>query len=257
MNFRQLFVFALFFLHSIFSSAEVLFEGYYKVTQFKKHIGFAVIRHETDGKAKTFKTTSFVRLAKQKFDMTEAYTAVSDEAFVPISLSYMAAGDKKTKTIEAKVKNLQLTGTVNEDGKKTKLNSALPKGAFFSSALYYLMLKNGSSLKTGNKFDYVGITEEGPVPMNGTVSIDKNMVSQGSLQLFKVNNQFAGSDYDNLVNARGEVLSAITPATQLQTELVKNAEEATAGIKLTAGTLEKIFGKKPEGKINSLNGKAK
>jgi hypothetical protein len=85
------------------------------------------------------------------------------------------------------------------------------------------------------------------------VTVDKKMVTQGTSQLMKVNNQFAGSDYDNLVNSHGEVVSAITPATSIVTELVKDPSDALEGIKVAKGTLEKIFGNLPEGKVNSKN----
>ena len=121
---------------------------------------------------------------------------------------------------------------------------------FLSSALYYLMLQSKDGLKTGAKFDYAAITEEGPVVMNGTVNVDNKMITQGPLQLLKITNNFAGSEYTNLVTPRGEVISAITPATSIETELVKNKTDATEGVKLAAGTLEKIFGKMPTGKTN-------
>lgn len=238
------------FSFSITVKAELLFEGYYKVTQFKKHIGFLVLRHEIDDKNGNFKTTSFIKLGKGGFDLTESYQAVSDSELAPVSINYLAAGDKKTKTVNVTFKNQKMTGTAVEDGKTTKLNEKAPKGVFLSSALYYLMLKSKNGLKTDSKFDYSAITEEGPVVLNGTVSVEKKMVTQGSNQLLKINNRFAGSDYDNLVTSRGEVVSAITPATAIESELVKNKEEATEGIKLSPGTLEKIFGNVPTGTTN-------
>jgi hypothetical protein len=253
MKLRQLSLFLLLVVFANILHAEVLFEGYYKVSQFKKHIGFLVLRHEIDDKTKNFKTTSFIKLAKGGFDMTESYTAVSDSTLIPVSLSYIAVADKKTKTIDAKIKNMKLTGTVTEDKKKTKLDTTLPKGTFFSSALYYLMLQSKEGLKTGSNFDYTALTEEGPVALSGTVSVDKKMVSQGAAQLLKVNNRFAGSDYDNMVNSQGEVISSITPATSIESELVKDPVEALEGIKVTKGTLEKIFGDLPQGKVNSKN----
>lgn len=150
-----------------------------------------------------------------------------------------------------------MTGTAVEDGKTVKINETLPKGIFLSSALYYIMLKSKDGLKTDTKFDYSAITEEGPVVMTGTVSVDKKMVTQGTQQLLKINNRFAGSDYDNLVTSRGEVISANTPSTMIESELVKNKDEATEGIKLTAGTLEKIFGNVPAGTTNPLHAKGK
>lgn len=253
MKLRQLSLFLLVFIVNSIVHAEILFEGYYKVTQFKKHVGFLVLRHEIDDKTKNFKTTSFIKLAKGGFDMTESYEAVSDSSLVPLSLTYLAVADKKTKTIDAKIKNMRLSGSVVESGKKTKLDATLPKGTFFSSALYYLMLQSKDGLKTGANFDYVALTEEGPVALNGTVTVDKKMVTQGASQLMKVNNRFAGSDYDNLVNSQGEVITSITPATSIESELVKDPVEALEGIKVTKGTLEKIFGNLPQGKVNSKN----
>ena len=243
------------FVFSLSANAELLFEGYYKVTQFKKHIGFLVLRHEIDAKTKNFKTTSFIKLAKGGFDLTETYQAVSDGELAPVSINYLAAGDKKTKTIDVKFKNGKMTGLVTEDGKKSKINETTTKGVFVSSALYYLMLKSKDGLKTDTKFDYAAITEEGPVVMKGSVAVDKKMVTQDSLQLLKVTNNFAGSDYENLITTRGEVVAAITPATSIESSLVKNKDEALAGIKLAAGTLEKIFGDTPAGKTNVYHSK--
>lgn len=237
------------------ADAELLFEGYYKVSQFKKHIGFLVLRHEIDGKTKNFKTTSFIKLGKGGFDLTESYQAVSDSELAPISINYLAAGDSKTKTLDVKFKNGKMTGLVVEDGKKSKINETTTKGVFLSSALYYLMLKSKDGLKTDTKFDYAAITEEGPVVMKGSVAVDKKMLTQDSLQLLKVTNNFAGSEYENLITTRGEVISALTPATSIESALVKNKDEALAGIKLSAGTLEKIFGDLPSGKTNVYHSK--
>jgi hypothetical protein len=242
---------------SLSAHAEILFEGYYKVTQFKKHIGFLVLRHEIDDKTKNFKTTSFIKLGKAGFDLSESYQAVSSADLAPVSINYLAAGDRKTKTIDVKFNDQKMTGLVVEDGKKTKISEKIPKGVFLSSALYYLMLKSKEGLKTDSKFDYVAITEEGPVAMKGTVNVEKKMTTQGSLQLLKISNSFAGSEYDNLVTSRGEVVSASTPATSIESELVKTKEEAIDGVKLAAGTLEKIFGDTPSGKINVYQSKGK
>lgn len=244
-----LFIFV--FIFSTFAKAEIIFEGYYKVTQFKKHIGFLILRQELDPKTKNFITTSFTKLAKNGFDMTETYQATSDSNLNPVSLHYLAADGKNTaKTIDAEFKKGTMTGTAVENGKKTKLSTKIPDGVFLSSALYYLMLRSKDGLKTDSKFDFSAITEEGPVVMSGTAAVDKKLVTQGSLQLLKIKNSFAGSEYENLVTTRGEVVSAVTNSTSIETTLVKSSNEALEGIKMTAGTLEKIFGDVPAGKIN-------
>lgn len=239
------------------AQSEILFEGYYKVTQFKKHIGFLILRHEIEDKTNNFKSTSFVRLAKAGFDLSESYQAVSSADLAPLSISYLAVGDRKSKTVDVKFKDQKMIGTVVEDGKKIKVNEKIPKGVFLSSALYYLMLKSKDGLKTDTKFDYNAITEEGPVVMKGTVNVDKKMVTQGSLQLLKISNFYAGSNYDNMVTTRGEVVAASTPATGIESELVKSKEDAIKNIKIPAGTLEKIFGNTPTGTVNVYQSKGK
>lgn len=254
---RSIFVAAILLTFSLGVKAEVLFEGYYKVTQFKKHIGFMILRHEMDTKSKQFKSTSFIRLAKNGFDMTESYQATSDSELKPVKLSYLAAeGKSTTKTTEVVFKNGKMTGETVENGKKTKINAALnKKDIFLSSALYYLMLKSKDGLKTDSKFDFFAITEEGPAIMQGTAIVDKKMVTQGTLQLLKITNKFAGSEYENLVTSRGEVVSAVTKSTSIETELVKSNAEALEGIKVASGTLEHIFGNVPAGKVNVYQSK--
>ena len=100
--------FALFISISFYSAhaeAKIIFEGYYKVTQFKKHIGFLILRHELDDKSNNFRTTVFTKLGKEGFDMTESYKAESTTDLAPVSLSYLAVEKNKTKTIEAKIKD--------------------------------------------------------------------------------------------------------------------------------------------------------
>lgn len=243
-----LLTFTFFFLQKAHS--DILFEGYYKVTQFKKHIGFLVIRHELDAKTKHFKTTSYTRLDQNGFDMTESYQAISDAKLAPVSLNYLAASDKKnTKTIDVIFKKSKMSGSVIENGKTISINTAYKPDLFFSSALYYLLL-NKEGLKTGLARDFDAITEEGPAILHGKIVIDGKMITQGTLQLLKAKNSFAGSDYENLITSRGEIISGITPATNIETELVKNSAEATAGSKVSNSTLEKIFGDVPAGKVN-------
>lgn len=232
--------------------AEVLFEGYYKVTQFGKHVGFVVQRNELDAKTKEFKTTSFIKLAKNGFDMTESLQAVSSSELAPVSYSYIGTDGKKTKTIDATIKNNKLNAVIIEDGKTRKIDKKINKDSFLSSALYYVMLKSKEGLKTNTKFDFYAIAEETIDDTKGSATIDKKFVTVDKLQLLKVTNKFADSEYENLLTDKGEVYSAFTPATDIRSELVKNPDEAIAGIKIPKGVLEKLFGAIPVGKINPL-----
>lgn len=236
-----------------FSHAEVLFEGYYKVSQFKKHIGFFILRNEIDAKTKQFKTTTFMRLGKNGFNMTESLNAVSTTDFTPVSYSYLATDGAKSKTIDMTFKGDTMSGLVLDNGEKAKVSKKLPKGTFLSSSLYYMMLKSKEGLKTGTKFEFTAVAEELGDVTKGTSTIEKKMVSRGILQLLKANNSFAGMEYENYITNQGQNISALTAATGIETELMKNSEEAVQGVKISAGTLEKVFGKIPQGKTNVLN----
>lgn len=234
------------------TQAEVLFEGYYKVTQFNKHIGFIVQRNELDPKTKEFKTTSFLKLAKNGFDMTESLQAVSSSDLVPLKYTYMATDGKKSKSIDATVNKGKLKALITEDGKKSNIDKKISKDTFLSSALYYVMLKSKAGLKTNSNFEFTAIAEESVEETKGAATIDKKLVTEGKLQLLKIKNNYAGSDYENLLTDKGEVYSAHTPATDIRTVLVKDSAEAMEGIKISNGLLEKIFGDIPSGKINPL-----
>lgn len=237
---------------SLTAQAEVLFEGYYKVTQFNKHVGFIVQRNELDAKTKEFKTTSFLKLAKNGFDMTESLQATSTADLIPLKYSYIATDGKKTKTIDATISKNKLKAIIIEDGKSKKVEKKVNKDAFLSSALYYMMLKSKAGLKTNSNFDFYAIAEETIDDTKGSSQIDKKLVTVDKLQLLKVTNKFAGSEYENLLTDKGEVYSSHTPASDIKSELVKNPDDATEGIKIPAGVLEKIFGSVPAGKINPL-----
>lgn len=236
-----------------FARAEILFEGYYKVSQFKKHIGFFILRNEIDGKTKQFKTTTFLRLGKNGFNMTESLNAVSTTDFTPISYSYLATDGNKNKTIDMTFKGDSMTGLITENGEKSKVTKKIPKGTFLSSSLYYMMLKSKEGLKTGTKFEFSAVAEELAEVTKGTSTIDKKMVSRGVMQLLRADNSFAGMEYENLITNQGQNISALTTATGIETELMKNSEEAIQGVKVSAGTLEKVFGNVPTGKTNVLN----
>ena len=150
-----------------------------------------------------------------------------------------------------------MTAITTENGKTAKIEKKIPKGTFLSTTLYYLMLKSKDGLKTDAKYDFSAIAEELAEIKTGSAKVDKKMVTKGSLQLLKVNNKFAGMEYENLITERGEAVSAITAATGVETELVKSSEEAIEGIKVNSAVFEKLFGDIPAGKVNVYHAKGK
>lgn len=250
-------IIAILFLLSPHAQSEILFEGFYKVSQFKKHIGFVVQRNEIDPKTKNFKTTSILKLAKNGFDTTESLQAISDGDLRPVSYTYMMADGIKTKTIDAtfdfKSKEPKMNAVVTESGEKKKINKKITKDTFLSSALYYFMLKSKTGIKVDTKYDFTAIAEEVLEATKGSSVIQKKLVSSGPFQFLKSQNKFAGSEYSNLLNDRGEVFSSNTDATGIEIQLVKSSSDATEGVKMSNGLYEKIFGDIPAGQINQFH----
>lgn len=252
-------LFGLLFLSSSFANAAVVFEGYYKVSQFNNHIGFIIIKHELEPKSNNYIIQTYLRLAKKNFDMTETLKTVSDSNMKPVQYSYTALDKKKSKTIEGsvttdtKTKKEVLAVVAVEDGKKLALSVPYEKGVFFSSALYPMMLRGEKGLKTNMDLEFNAIAEEAAQVHTGTTKIAKSRITKDTFQLMKATNNFAGSSYDVLLTDKGEIVSTNDDKTGIKTELVRNKEEAIQDIKVNNKTLEQIFGSVPEGKNNSLN----
>lgn len=243
----------------IFAQASIVFEGFYKINQFKNHIGFVIIKHEVDPKTKNYTIKTYLRLAKKNFDLTETLKTVSDEKMKPVEYSYSALDKNKSKTIEAqkkidaKTKKEILSILAIEDGKKLKFDVELNKDVFFSSALFPVMLATDSGIKTNFEFKFPAIAEETAQVFEGTTKIAAKRITKDAFQLLKAENSFAGSDYEVLLTDKGEIFSTNDNKTGITTELVRNKEEAIQDIKISNKTLEQIFGSMPEGKTNSLN----
>lgn len=252
-------IFITLFLLSCFANANVVFEGYYKVSQFNNHIGFIIIKHELEPKTNNYIIQTYLRLAKKNFDMTETLKTVSDANMKPIKYSYTAMDKKKTKTIDgslttdAKTKKEVFSVLATEDGNKLAVSVPYEKGVFFSSALYPMMLRGEKGLKTGLDLEFNALAEEAAQVHMGTTKIAKTRVTKDTFQLLKADNNFAGSSYEVLLTDKGEIVSTNDSKTGIKTELVRNKEEAIQDIKVNNKTIEQIFGSLPEGKNNSLN----
>lgn len=259
--FSKLVFFSAIYFSSLFAFSSTIFEGYYKVMQMDQHIGFVIIRHSLDPKNSQFQIQTYLRLSKRGFDMTETLSTVSDSGLKPIKYSYTGMDKTKSKTIDLelvidkKTKAESLAGVGVEAKNKLTLSVPMEKGVFFSSALYPMMLRSPAGIKTDTSFEFSAVAEETAQVHTGTSKVEKNMVTLGNQQVFKVSNSFAGSTYDSFITPNGEILSTNNSSTGIKTELVRQKEEAIQDIKINKKTIEKIFGQLPEGKINSLHAK--
>ncbi|HEX4922762.1 MAG TPA: hypothetical protein VFV50_01705 [Bdellovibrionales bacterium] len=244
--------------------ADTLFEGWYRVLSAGQHVGYVVQRYEVDPKTRIFTSTYFLKTNAFGNEVTEAVRAKAAENLTPISYQYTSKVGKKTKVIDAvfeggtpakkptktKAKidktpeGLRIVATVSEEGKVQKIDKVLPKGAFLSTFLVYLMLQNKEGIKVGNNYEYQAIAEEDGEAYNGKAFI-KETTKQNGVEVFKILNTFKNIQFINHVTAKGEVTYTKTPVLHLVSELATSADDARKSIPLEEKSIRTLFGTVP------------
>lgn len=232
--------------------AEVLFEGYSKVMSGTVHIGYMINRYEFDPKRKQFVSTSFLKTTDAGGGITESLQAYAAEDLRPVSYSYTTLVSGQPKTIDAKFEKGKLLATVMNAGKEEKIVKTLPKGAFLSTFLAYVMLKSPQGLKPDTKYDYEAVAEEEADLVKG-VAFVKNPEEFNGMKAFKVLNDFKSTKFISHVNEKGEVLSTRSPVQGISTELMPLPSMATADIPIPTALLKKLFGDVPTGQKNEVS----
>lgn len=239
------------FIFSTSARADVLFEGYSKILSGGVHVGYAISRYEFDTKKKQFISTSFLKINEINGGITESLKAFAAEDLKPISYSYTSVVGTTTKIIDAKADGNKLNSTIKEGGKVLKNSIDIPKGAFLSTFLVYVILKSPKGLSLDQKYNYSAIAEEDGKIEKG-LAVVRNSETFKGLKAFRVLNEFKGTQFISYVTEKGEVLSTSSPVQSIGTELVASAAEATAKFQVSSALLNTLFGAVPEGKINTM-----
>ncbi len=251
----------LFFSPARSFSAEVMFEGYYKITLKGEHIGYSIQRYDFDQKAKKFTSISFLKIKVGDLIIQESLKAYSDDKFKPLSYQYTSQTGKDLKSIDAEFKG-EIMDLKISDGKNLKTEKhKIPKGTFLSSFLVYMLLQKPLKLKEA--FKYSGIAEEDGASYWGKAYVDSTK-SQPNFQEVRILNQFKSEKFISTLATvkhpseankyvKAEVLGTESPIKTLATELVKRPTQATEGHTVPTATLSTLFGGVPVGKANLLN----
>jgi len=235
--------------------AEVLFEGYSKILSGGIHVGYTVARYEYDPKKKQFLATTFLKTNEFGGNLTESLKAISTEDMKPVSYQYTTLIGNQVKTIDAKFQNGKILATIQDGTKTEKINKDLPKGAFLSSFLAYVMLRSPKGLSPDTKYDFQGIAEEDAAVYKG-IAFVKNPEDHNGIKVLRVLNEFKGTKFISLVTERGEMLSTKSPVQGIGTELVAKPSEATAAFPIPSSTLKALFGDVPTGQANEISKRA-
>lgn len=244
------FVFAL----CAFSTAQAatLFEGWSKVLISGQHVGYIVQRYEFDEKKKEYRAVHFMKIASAEAGgLTDSLVARADSSFKPISYQYTGLKDGKPVLIDSNFKGDKMTAAVTEGKEKKTITNTVPKGAFLSAFLGYVMLQGKEGLKKGIKYEYQGVLEESASIVKGEAFIaDEETVS--GIPAFRILNTVNGARFISLATHKAEVLGTVSPTQGVQTVLVASMEEAVAGHGVNSAALTQLFGSMPKGKENEL-----
>lgn len=238
-------------LSSTLASAEVLFEGYYKLTLGTEHIGYIIQRYELDTASKSFSSVNFVLTKTAEATTSESLSAKANTKLEPLSYQYTRLEGSKSKAIDAIVKKNKLVLKIVENGKAQAREVGINDKVFFSTFLAHLMLKNPNGISVGNKFTYDAIAEEDGAVEKGEVYV-KEQVKEKGLQTFRTLNTFKKEQFVNWVNIKGESIKTEVPQVNLKAELVTDPKQAYGALPFNQSTIQLLFGKIPEGKINML-----
>lgn len=235
--------------------AEVLFEGYSKILSGGIHVGYTIARYEYDSKKKQFLATTFLKTNEFGGNLTESLKAVSTDDMKPVSYQYTTLIGNQVKTIDAKFQNGKILATIQDGTKTEKINKEMPKGAFLSSFLAYVMLRSPKGLSPDTKYDFQAVAEEDAAIYKG-IAFVKNPEDHNGIKVLRVLNEFKGTKFISLVTERGEILSTKSPVQGIGTELVAKPSEATAAFPVPATTLKSLFGEVPTGQVNEISKRA-
>ncbi len=258
MNFF-IFVFLLGGISQVTQAKETLFEGYSKIISNGQHIGYSIVRYQVDLKKKQWIATTFLRTNPEGGGINEKLTAVATDDMTPVSYDYtFSVAGGVNKTVDAKFSGGKMQATINETGKPVqKVNIKVPKGAFLSSFLVYVMSKSPKGLAADTKYNYEAIAEEDASLQKGMAFI-KSLEEFNGRKAYRILNEFKGSQFISFVNLKGEILATqtVTPSGGPSSELVADPKLATEKMNVPGPVLKTIFGEIPAGQANELSKKS-
>lgn len=234
-------------------SAEIQFEGYYRLELDSKPIGYVIQRFETEPKQKIMRYAYFLKTNETGGDIQESLKAeakTKEKAeFEPITYHYTGQTGKDLKSIDGAFKNDKME-IEKTDGKTVKKELyKIPQGTFLSSFLPYFMLQSG--IKAGKKFTYSAVAEEEGNSYKGEAVVKGEEKFAGQ-NVFRIENVFMGKKFVSFMTAQGEVLGTISPSSKLMLVLVTNPTDATQGFPVPNKSIMLTFGNIPTGKTNVL-----
>jgi len=271
MHARLFGLFLLFFSPALTHALDIIFEGYYKITHEKAHIGYTIQRYGYDPKTKTFEVITFTRVALGGVTTTESLKAVANDKLEPLSYQYTTQAGDQIKLIDGKFKPQVMELKTTTDGKVAKNETYKIPEKTFLSVFVVLRLLQQELTPNPTPLKYSAVAEEEGSSFWGTLTIEKQSVT-GDLATFLIRNRFRDETWiAQLVGkplgkldpskpnrfSRLEVFATESPEQNLRVELVDSPDQATKDQTLPNKTLIALFGNVPSGKVTLKSGATK
>lgn len=247
-------------LYTSIASADILFEGYYKLVDNSKHVGYFIQRYELDPASKVFSSTYYLfTKTVEGVVVNESLNAKSTSKLEPLSYQFSRSDGTSTKAIDAIVKKSGKTSKliikIVENGKPPRMREVvLNDKIFLSTFLAHLILKSPTGIQVGNKFTYEAIAEEDGQIEHGEVFV-KEQVKEKGIDTFRTLNTFKKDEFVNWLNVKGESIKTSVPKLNIEAELMANPKDAYSGMPFSENIIKALFGGIPEGKKNLLSTK--
>lgn len=236
--------------------SQVFFEGYMKLTEFGKHVGFSVTRAEQQ--KDRFRISYLLQFQNQSNFVIEAYVTLSDLSGKPLEIRYLSETNQQKKGYKAKyLKDDLWEYEPLEPGPKKILKKKLsaqgiskPTELFFSSSLNWILTRLPLFQQNHVTFEYQAIEEESFEPVQAKLQILDWENYQG-LRVKRILNYWKGVKFVALITAEGVPVFVEAPTLGLQSVLTSKAV-ATKGFPLMSSVFEPIFGSIPTGSVHPL-----
>jgi hypothetical protein len=235
------------FLFIIFSqmvSAEVKFDGYYKIVNKGKHTGFVVERDEVDPKSKIMTVRYFVYFGPKE---TEFVVATFRSDFSPISFKSDGLKEGIKRSLAGTCDHSTCSMPAQDDSQEVDL---IPLNGHTYLAAGLGLVLAAAKIKVGTTYNYDGIAEDSGQAGAGEVTI----VAETNVETHKVYRA-----WDSMIDIQteiwftdqGEILRSKSTQRDVTAELT-TADLAIGELEFQRSSLVKLFGDIPGGTTNIL-----
>jgi hypothetical protein len=230
--------------------AAIIFEGYYRIEDSGKHVGFSVLREDFDPikKIRTIQYLVNTRDRDQKIQKIEATTRQT-ENYQPLSSDFKGLDGDAPSRLQISVAALNFQLQFRGEDIKSAQAGKFSKNEFWSSAAHRVLAAN--KFAVGKTYKYRALREDLGVHRVGQIQVLAHRSEKG-FSIFQIYDDFENNAEEAWISIDGEILKSRIPTRNVTSTLVSTSQEALGSLGFEKSDLAIFFGDVPEGQINSI-----